>query len=92
VRGAATAGGPLADLVVVPPGRGALVEAVASPTATGGALSLVTDVGRRYPLPDAQVGGVLGYAGVTPVRVPAGLVAMLPVGAVLDPAAARQPA
>ncbi len=92
VRGVVTAGGGLADRIVVPAGRGALVESVASATASGGALSLVTDVGRRYPLPTVQVAGLLGYADRTPVRVPAALVAMLPAGPVLDPAAARQPA
>jgi type VII secretion protein EccB len=83
---------PVADLIVVPPGRGALIEAVAAPGGTGGALSLLTDVGLRYPLPTADVPSVLGYGSVRPVRVPAGLVALLPSGTALDPAAARLPA
>jgi type VII secretion protein EccB len=81
-----------ADRIVVPAGHGALVEAVASPSATTGALSLVTDVARRYPLPTPDVAELLGYPSVTPVRVPAALVALLPAGPALDPQAAHQPA
>jgi type VII secretion protein EccB len=81
-----------ADRIVVPAGHGALVEAVASGTATTGALCLVTDVARRYPLPAAGVAELLGYPSVAPVRVPAALVALLPTGPVLDPQAARQSA
>lgn len=78
--------------VRVPPGRGAVVEAVASPGATGGTLCLLTDLGVRYPVPGQDVLAMLGYRGVSPVRVPANLVALLPAGRVLDPAAARLPA
>ncbi|WBB71203.1 type VII secretion protein EccB [Micromonospora sp. WMMD1128] len=81
--------GGLADQVVVEPGRGALVEAVAAPGATGGAVCVVTDLGRRYALAGADVPGMLGYAGVRPVRLPAGLVDLLPAGSPLDPEAAR---
>ncbi len=91
VGGATAGGGRLADRIVVPPGHGALVEAVSSATATGGALCLVTDVARRYPLPSTDVAALLGYAGTTPVRVPSALVALVPAGPVLDPAAAGQP-
>lgn len=90
VTGATAA--PVADRVVVPPGRGALVAAVASDTAPSGALCLVTDLGRRFPLPSAEVAQLLGYTATAAVRIPAALVAMLPEGPVLDPAAARQPA
>ena len=45
----------LADHVVVEPGRGAVVEAAAAPGATGGAVSVVTDLGRRYVLADREV-------------------------------------
>jgi hypothetical protein len=51
----------------------------------------VTDLGVRYPVPTAAVLGLLGYAGVSPVRLPAGLVALLPSGRALDPAAALVP-
>ncbi|MFI6265904.1 type VII secretion protein EccB [Micromonospora sp. NPDC051006] len=86
---AGTPGGPRADHVVVEPGRGAVVEAVAAPGASGGAVSVVTDLGRRYVLADRGVLGMLGYRDVRPARLPAGLVSLVPAGATLDPAAAR---
>jgi type VII secretion protein EccB len=94
--GAVVSAGPPAaragvDAVVVEPGRGAVVEAVPAPGATGGAVSLVTDLGRRHPVA-REVLATLGYGKVAPVRVPAGLVALLPAGVVLDPEAARTPA
>ena len=82
----------LADLVVVEPGRGAVVESVSAPGASGGALSVVTDLGVRYAVPRADVLSKLGYGSVRPVRMPANLVSMLPSGAALDPDAARAPA
>jgi type VII secretion protein EccB len=81
----------LADRILVPPNSGAVIEALASPSAPGGALSIVTDLGIRYPVPSPEVLAMLGYAGVTPVRVPAELVALFPVGPALDPSAAQQP-
>jgi type VII secretion protein EccB len=77
----------LADRVVVS-GRGALVAAGASP----GALSIVSDLGIRYPLASRDLVAKLGYEGVTPFAMPAELVALLPVGPALDPEAARQSA
>ncbi|MEV0430045.1 type VII secretion protein EccB [Micromonospora sp. NPDC050495] len=77
------------DRVVVAPGRGAVVESVAAPGATGGAVSVVTDLGRRYVLTGGDVLGMLGYAGVRPLRLPASLVSLVPAGSPLDPAAAR---
>ncbi|MCW3845316.1 type VII secretion protein EccB, partial [Micromonospora yasonensis] len=68
---------------------GAVVESVAAPGATGGAVSVVTDLGRRYVLSGADVLGMLGYPGVRPARLPAGLVGLVPAGSPLDPAAAR---
>ncbi|KAB1947168.1 type VII secretion protein EccB [Micromonospora sp. ALFpr18c] len=88
-RTAPAGGAVLADHVVVEPGRGAVVEAAAAPGASGGAVSVVTDLGRRYVLADRGVLTMLGYRGVRPVRLPAGLVSLVPAGATLDPAAAR---
>ncbi|MFI6784740.1 type VII secretion protein EccB [Micromonospora sp. NPDC050276] len=88
-RTAPTGGAVLADHVVVEPGRGAVVEAAAAPGATGGAVSVVTDLGRRYVLADRDVLPMLGYRDVRPMRLPAGLVSLVPAGATLDPAAAR---
>ncbi|MBO0871563.1 MAG: type VII secretion protein EccB, partial [Micromonosporaceae bacterium] len=81
----ATGGGRYADRVLVPPGRGALV-------ASGGPVSLVTDLGVRYPVPTTQAQAALGYPGVSPVGVAAALLALVPAGRSLDPDAARSPA
>ncbi|WBB81216.1 type VII secretion protein EccB [Micromonospora sp. WMMD882] len=85
-----TGDGVVADHVVVEPGRGAVVESVAAPGATGGAVSVVTDLGRRHVVSATEVLGMLGYAGVRPVRLPAGLVSLVPAGSALDPEAARK--
>lgn len=88
---AASGGGDrlLADRVVVDPGAGLLMRDQPAPGATDGALSLLVDTGVRYPLPSDQASQALGYQGVTPVPVPATLLALVPVGPPLDPAAAR---
>lgn len=83
----------LADRVLVTGGHGALVRVVpaAGTSATGTTSYLVTDQGIKYALPrqdTAVVQESLGYAGVTPVPVPAYLLALLPTGPALDPAAA----
>ncbi|HET8662098.1 MAG TPA: type VII secretion protein EccB [Micromonosporaceae bacterium] len=87
VRGAVRA-----DRVLVAPGWGVVVSALASPQAPSGALSLVTDLGVRHDVPHPDVLAMLGYAAVRPVRLPAALVALLPAGPALDPEAARSPA
>jgi type VII secretion protein EccB len=78
--GRTAAGAALADSVVVPPGTAALVEAMPSRTAPAGTLALVTDAGRAYPLASRRTMEVLGYGAVTPVRIPAELLARVPVG------------
>ena len=87
---AGAAGRTVADHVVVAPGRGALVEAVAAAGAPGGALCVITDLGRRHVLADAEVSAMLGYRQTRPIRLPAGLVSLVPAGASLDPLAARR--
>jgi Type VII secretion system ESX-1, transport TM domain B len=84
----ATDGAAPADWIAVPAGRGVVVEALAGPNSPSGALALVTDVGLRYPVPSRDVLATLGYARATPQRLPAALVALLPSGPALDPAAA----
>lgn len=86
------AGTVLADRIVVPPGRGAVVEAMPGPGAAAGTVCVITDLGTAYPLPRRDVLDLLGYRGVTPLRVPSSLVALLPTGRALDPDAARTPA
>ncbi|MGW0432175.1 type VII secretion protein EccB [Micromonospora sp. NPDC003197] len=84
-------GTPLADRIHVPPGRAAVIEAMPSTLAPVGTLTVVTDMGRRYPLATPEVLAMLGYSAARPVRLPASLVARLPEGPSLDPnAAARQ--
>jgi hypothetical protein len=79
-----------ADRVVVGPGHGAVVSAQPSPGAPG-TLSVVSELGYRYPVPGEEVLAMLGYQGVVPVPMPSALVSLLPVGPALDPAAARTP-
>jgi hypothetical protein len=83
-------GVPLADRVLVTPGSAALVETMASPDAVQGAIGLITDLGVVHYLAGPEVLDVLGYTGVTPVRVPAALVGRIPVGSPLDPATAKR--
>lgn len=83
-------GVPLADRVVLEPGYGVLVSAMPSPEAPAGTLNLVTDLGYRYPLSSEDVPAMLGYGGITPVRLPASLVVRLPSGPALDPAMAKR--
>ena len=90
-RGRTDEGLPLADRVYVPPGRAALAEVLPSAQAPAGTLILVTDQGRGHPLASREVLGMLGYERVRPARLPSGLVTRIPMGAVLDPAAARTP-
>jgi type VII secretion protein EccB len=82
----------LADRVVVPPGRIAVVMAMSSPTATTGSVNLVTDTGRRFAVPTSSVLASLGYGPTVPVEIPASLVTRIPEGPTLDPIAALQPA
>jgi type VII secretion protein EccB len=79
------------EAVAVRPGGGAVVVATASPTDPGGALSLVSEVGIRFPVPSPDVLARLGFAGVTPRPVPAAVLAALPTGPALDPVAAGRP-
>jgi type VII secretion protein EccB len=84
--------GVLADLAVVTPGWGAVVEALPSPDAPSGTLLLVTDLGTAFPVPNRDVLGMLGYRDVQPLRLPSAVVALLPLGQALDPDLARSPA
>jgi type VII secretion protein EccB len=88
---AGDSGAAVFDRVVVPPGYGAVVRAVSSPEATIGTLFLVTDEGRRYPVPDADQLAWLGYASVKPLNLPSFVVSRIPGGPSLDPADAQLP-
>jgi hypothetical protein len=60
-----------------------------APDAPSGVHYLVTDLGVRYPVPAVDVLAVLGLGGAVPVRVPAEVMALLPLGPALYPQAAR---
>jgi type VII secretion protein EccB len=83
-------GAVLADRVLVPAGRAAVVEAAPSADAPRGTFLVVTDQGVAHPLASPDVLAVLGYDGVEPVRMPAGLVARIPMGPGLSHEAALQ--
>ncbi|GLB64693.1 hypothetical protein NCCP2495_25730 [Dietzia sp. NCCP-2495] len=83
----ADAGGPAVDAVGVP-GGGLVVTATGRGTASRGAvLTIVSDTGVRYEVPDAETAGMLGLGG-TPVPVDSGILDRLPVGPRLDRASA----
>ncbi|MFV2116320.1 type VII secretion protein EccB [Micromonospora sp. LOL_025] len=84
----------LADRVLVPAGHVAVVESMPGPDAPAGTVLVVTDLGIGHPLAEPKLLEVLGFAGVRPVRIPAGLVARLPIGSGLshDAALRRAPA
>jgi type VII secretion protein EccB len=85
-------GTPLANQVLVPAGYVAVVKVLSSPAAQTGPYALVTDVGARYSVPSEQALQMLGYQPAQAVGVPATLVAQIPPGPALDPAAATRPA
>lgn len=80
------------DYVAVPPGRGVVVESLASAGSPAGSLAVISDLGLRFAVPSVEVLGTLGYESVAPQRFPASLVALVPSGRALDPAAAALPA
>jgi type VII secretion protein EccB len=88
----AAPGAVLADLVHVARGRGVIAVVAASPDAPAGSgtVSVVTDVGRQFPLADRALLAKLGYGDVKPRPIPAPLISLLPPGPPLDPARARQ--
>jgi type VII secretion protein EccB len=85
------------EQVIIPGGQGVIAQGTSGAgdlagDATGSTVYLITDQGIRYPLGkrsgDAQQS--LGYAGVTPLAVPASVLALIPVGPTLDPEAAKK--
>jgi Type VII secretion system ESX-1, transport TM domain B len=51
---------------------------------------LLTEPGVVYPVPPEAV-NLLGYEGIAPLRLPSSIVARVPMGPSLDPAAAALP-
>ncbi len=88
---------PLANRVLVPGGRVAIVHATPVVLETEGneapptsSYLVVTDLGVAYPVPDSTVLPSLGYQRTDAVDIPAPLVSLIPLGPALDPAAAAQ--
>ncbi|ATY10613.1 type VII secretion protein EccB [Amycolatopsis sp. AA4] len=77
----------VADVVYVPPSRGAVATDPGS-----GTIYLVTDTGRKYPVADKTALASLGYGSGSGHPVAGGLLALMPTGPALDPAVAGQPA
>ncbi len=71
-----------ADVVYVPPGRGALVSA--------GTTYLITDQGQRFPVAGDDARKSLGYGAVRPARLPAAVLALFPTGPTLSAAGAAR--
>ena len=85
----------LAERIVVPGGRAALVKIQPAPGDTTAITTtyLVTDRGIKYALPRVntiEVQSWLGYEGIAPSPVPGFLLALLPNGPVLDPELAEK--
>jgi type VII secretion protein EccB len=90
----ATADGDLlADGVLVPSGRVAVVRVLTSPTAeAGGHYFVVTDTGVKYGVPSGDVLELLGYPAADAIEVPTALMLRLPTGPTLSPIEARKAA
>ncbi|WP_446218079.1 type VII secretion protein EccB [Micromonospora sp. IBHARD004] len=80
-----------AESVLLPGGKGVLVQAAAGSgeggaAAAGSAVYLVSGQGVRYPLGTRSGDALtaLGYGGVTPLAVPASLLALIPTGPALE--------
>ncbi|MEV4489146.1 type VII secretion protein EccB [Micromonospora coxensis] len=80
-----------ADEVLLPGGRGALVQAApgageGTEPAAGATVYLITPQGMRYPLGKRSGDAVaaLGYGGVKPLVVPASLLSLVPTGPTLE--------
>ncbi|WBB73122.1 type VII secretion protein EccB [Micromonospora sp. WMMD1128] len=77
-----------AESVLLPGGKGVLVQATAGESgqpAAGATVYLITAQGIRYPLgtDSGDAKSALGYGDVTPVAVPASLLALVPTGPTL---------
>lgn len=90
--GAAVTGAdsPVADQVYVPAASGALVAVAQAPDAPPGTVYVVTDTGRKYPVPDSAAVSALGFGSAHTTAVAPSVLALLPTGVTLDPAAAQQ--
>lgn len=81
----------VATRVVVPAGSGAVVRSAASADTDSGTVFLITDQGRRYPLPNAAALAWFGYGSIKPIVLPSTVIARVPAGPGLDPRLAQRP-
>jgi type VII secretion protein EccB len=88
LSGPASAGGGIADDVLIAAGTGVLARVRPTPGAPPGALHLVSEFGVKFPIADDAALQALGYEGVVPVDLPSELLALLPTGPLLSQAAA----
>ncbi|MFJ3903993.1 type VII secretion protein EccB [Streptomyces sp. NPDC090025] len=80
------------DRVEVPPGKGALIQALSSAgTRMGDTVYLVTDAGVRHPVAPGGALAALGYTSADVRGLPSALLMTLPTGAALDASAAARP-
>jgi type VII secretion protein EccB len=86
--GSSAAGAPLAERILIPGGRVAVVRALGAPNDPTTNYFVITDIGMRYPVSTPAVLTMLGYASTQAVDVPVELVSRIPAGPTLDPAAA----
>ncbi len=85
-------GCPTADLIGIPAGGGAVVQAEPAAGSTSEpTYHLVTDTATKYPLTSAGTAGELGYSAESAARVPTALLRLLPTGPLLSSEAAGQP-
>ncbi len=81
--------------IFLPDGTGSLACAAPAPGSAAGAVNcFLVSGGKRYALPSRSVAAVLGYQDLSrqAVTLPASVVALIPQGPVLSPAAARRQA
>ena len=78
-------------MVQLPTGGGALVAARPNPDILGTTVYLVTDTGMRYPVAGQRTLEQLGLGGSSVAQLPSAMVGLLPLGPLLDPAAAALP-
>ena len=83
---------PFADHVVVPPGRVGLVRLRPSPEVESTSFFLITEDGVKFPVPDGETLGALGYGADDAVEVPPSLLRLVPQGPALTREAASKPA
>ncbi|GAA0612547.1 type VII secretion protein EccB [Kribbella sandramycini] len=81
----------LADRILITPGTAAVVRAAQSDRAPSGAISVITDTARAYPLITPDLLPTLGYENIHPTPIPAALLARVPQGPGLSPQAALKP-